>query len=74
MISDDEEDEDLDDLYALPNKKPAPHSPKGKKAAVSPPCSELFSLLHQADVCALFPCTAEAQGQVEGDRDRLGGG
>jgi hypothetical protein len=34
-ISDEEEDEDLDDLYALPNKKPAPHSPKGKKAAVS---------------------------------------
>lgn len=35
VISDDEGDEDLDDLYALPNKKPAPHSPKGKKAAVS---------------------------------------
>ncbi|GAA5863655.1 hypothetical protein JCM3774_001204 [Rhodotorula dairenensis] len=35
VISDDE-DEDLDDLYALPNKKPTAHSPKAKKAAPKP--------------------------------------
>ncbi|GAA6010563.1 hypothetical protein JCM10207_007741 [Rhodosporidiobolus poonsookiae] len=28
-----EEEDDLDDLYALPSKKPAAHSPKGKKPA-----------------------------------------
>ncbi|GAA5856986.1 hypothetical protein JCM8547_008496 [Rhodosporidiobolus lusitaniae] len=31
-----DEDDDLDDLYALPAKKPPAHSPKGKKAAAKP--------------------------------------